>query len=196
VGLYIGLALIVVAIYLAATFNRLVAIRQAVKESWSAIETELTRRFDLIPNLVETVKGYAGHERGTLEAVVKARAAAQEASSKDSVISAQGELTGALGKLMALAESYPELKASENFQQLQGQLSDTETRISQARRFYNANVKELNTAIETFPNMLIAGPMGFKSESYFGSDKEALAPVKVSFAQETARSPEEPKSQG
>jgi LemA protein len=196
VSLYVGLALVALAIFLALTYNRLVALRQAVKESWSAIETELTRRFDLIPNLVETVKGYAGHERGTLEAVVKARAAAQQASSKESVISAQGELSGALGKLIALAESYPDLKASENFQQLQGQLSDTETRISQARRFYNANVKELNTVVETFPNVILAGPMGFKSESYFGAEKEAMEPVKVSFAQDNAKAPEEPKSQG
>src|ERR1700679_2259369 len=116
--------LVVLGLMLTTTYNPLVGLRQNPNQAFADIDVQLKRRFDLIPNLVETVKGYAAHESGTLEAVVKARAATQQASSKESVISAQGELSGALGKLIALAESYPDLKASENFQQLQGQLSD------------------------------------------------------------------------
>ena len=174
---------VLIAVWIIATYNGLVVIRQNVRESWSAIETELRRRYDLIPNLVETVKGYAGHERETLEAVVQARnSAASAPANPEQQAAAQSMLSGALTKLVALSEAYPDLKANENFNRLQAELTDTETRISQARRFYNANVRELNAAIETFPNVLLAGPLGFKGQPYYGLDDQAAAePVKVNF---------------
>jgi LemA protein len=183
-----GLAII---FWMLASYNRLVVIRQNVRESWSAIETELRRRFDLIPNLVETVKGYAGHERETLEAVIKARnaAASTTGGAPAEQAAAQGLLSGALTKLMALSEAYPDLKANENFNRLQTELGDTETRISQARRFYNANVKEMNTSVETFPTVLIAAPMGFRQQPYYGlEDAAAMEPVRVSFGSTSAPS--------
>lgn len=170
-----------------ATYNTLVAKRQEVQESWSAIETELRRRFDLIPNLVETVKGYAGHEHDTLQDVIKARNAAVVQGPLDAQIASQNTLTAALGKLMALSESYPQLKANENFMQLQGELNETETRISQARRFYNANVKEYNTAVQSFPAAIIASLLGFKMQPYYAIDNpDAYDPVKVSFSKPAA----------
>lgn len=174
----------IIALWLIGTYNKLVHLRQNVRESWSAIETELRRRYDLIPNLVETVKGYAGHERETLEAVIAARnSAAAISGAPEAQAQAQNVLTGALTKLMALSEAYPELKANENFSHLQKELGETETRISQARRFYNANVREMNTAVETFPSVLVAGPFGFKPQTYFGiEDPAAFEPVRVSFS--------------
>jgi len=174
----------VIALWMVGTYNQLVTIRQSVRESWSAIETELRRRYDLIPNLVETVKGYAGHEKDTLEAVIKARnSAAAVSGAPEAQALANNALTGALTKLMALSEAYPQLKANENFNQLQNALNDTETRISQARRFYNATVREMNTAVESFPSVLIAGPMGFKPQTYFGiEDPNAFDPVKINFS--------------
>ena len=174
---------IAIVIWMLSSYNKLVVLRQNVRESWSAIETELRRRYDLIPNLVETVKGYAGHERETLEAVIKARnAAASVGGGPSEQAAAQGLLSGALTKLMALSEAYPELKANENFSRLQTELGETETRISQARRFYNANVKEMNTAVETFPTVLIAAPMGFHGQAYYGlDDAAAMEPVRVNF---------------
>jgi LemA protein len=170
-------------VYIAITYNRLVVMRQNVRESWSAVETELRRRFDLIPNIVETVKGYASHERDTLEAVIQARnSAASALGSPEAQAGAQNMLTGALGKLFALSEAYPQLKANENFNQLQGELAETETRISQARRFYNANVRDYNSAIESFPNNTFATGFGFTSQPYFGIDNpEAFEPVAVNF---------------
>lgn len=181
IGMVIFLA--VIAVWMMGTYNQLVMLRQSVRESWSAIETELRRRYDLIPNLVETVKGYAGHEKETLESVIQARnSAAAVSGAPEAQAQAQTALTGALTKLMALSEAYPDLKANQNFNHLQQQLGDTETRISQARRFYNANVRDLNTAVETFPSVLIAGPMGFRPETYFGIDNaEAYEPVKINF---------------
>jgi len=174
---------VVILIWVIGTYNRLVQLRQNVRESWSAIETELRRRYDLIPNLVETVKGYATHEKDTLEAVIAARnSAVSNVSSPEAQAAAQNVLTGALTKLMALSEAYPQLKANENFNQLQRELGDTETRISQARRFYNANVREMNTACETFPSVVIANNTGFKPQPYFGiDDPAAFEPVKVGF---------------
>jgi LemA protein len=158
-------------------------MRNNVRESWSAIATELKRRFDLIPNIVETVKGYASHERETLEAVIKARnTAVSNIGSPEALAGSQNILSNALGKMMALSEAYPQLKANENFNQLQSELTDTETRISQARRFYNANVRDYNSALESFPNVLFAFPLGFKPEVFFGiEDPAAFEPVKVSF---------------
>jgi LemA protein len=180
-GVLIVLALI--AMWMIGTYNRLVRMRQDVRESWAAIETELRRRYDLIPNLVETVKGYAAHEHDTLEDVIKARnSAISTAATPDAQAGAQNFLTGALGKLIALSEAYPQLKANDNFNQLQKELSDTETKISQARRFYNANVREFNSATETFPNVLIANSFGFKPQTYFGiDDAAAFEPVAIKF---------------
>jgi len=172
-------------------YNRLVSMRQEVRESWSAIETELRRRFDLIPNLVETVKGYAGHERETLDAVIKARNAANFSGPIEAQVNSQNALTQALGRLIALSEAYPQLKANENFNQLQRELSDTESRISSARRFYNANVKELNTACESFPTLLIARGFGFHPQPYFGiEDHRAFEPVSVNFGSGEATIPQ------
>jgi LemA protein len=164
-------------------YNRLVRLRQNVRESWSAIDTELRRRYDLIPNLVETVKGYAAHERGTLEAVIAARNAAV-ANNGPPAEQAKTEnvLTGALRQLFALAEAYPQLKANESFNQLQAQLGETEGRISQSRRFYNANVREMNTAVESFPSSVLASSFGFQHEQYFEIDEPAArGPVQVKF---------------
>jgi LemA protein len=180
IGLLVGA--VVISLFVMGSYNRLVRLRQETREAWSAIETELRRRYDLIPNLVETVKGYAGHERETLEAVVKARNAAVLSGPVEQQVQSQNVLGQALGRLMALSEAYPQLKANENFNALQSQLSETETRISQARRFYNAVVKELNTTCESFPTVLIAGPFGFHGQPYFGiEDAAAFEPVQVSF---------------
>jgi LemA protein len=175
---------VAIVIWMIVSYNSLVILRQNVRESWSAIETELRRRYDLIPNLVETVKGYAGHEKETLEGVIKARnQAAATTGQPAEQAAAQSILTGALTKLVALSEAYPDLKANQNFIQLQNELGETETRISQARRFYNANVKAMNASIETFPTVLIATPMGFKEQPYFGLDDPLAAePVRINFS--------------
>jgi LemA protein len=173
----------VIAFMVIGIYNRLVRTRQNVRESWSAIDTELRRRYDLIPNLVETVKGYATHERETLENVIKARnAAIANTGSPADQAQTENMLTGALRQVFALSEAYPQLRANENFNQLQAQLGETETRISQARRFYNANVREMNTAIESFPSSLIASNFGFRPEQYFEIDEPAArGPVAVKF---------------
>lgn len=174
--------LVLLVLYFIGTYNQLVAARQNVRESWSAIETELRRRFDLIPNLVETVKGYASHEHSTLEAVITARNKGIASGTPQGAAEAANQLSGALGKLIALSEAYPDLKANQNFNQLQAELGETETRISQARRFYNANVREFNTTIESFPACLVANTGGFRPEVYFGIDNaDAFEPVKINF---------------
>jgi LemA protein len=157
------------ALFLITTYNRLVTLRQRVREAWSDIDVQLKRRHDLIPNLVETVKGYAGHERQTLESVTQARTAAVQASGAGPEQRAQAEnmLTAALRQLFALAEAYPQLRAVESFNQLQEELTATEDKISFARRFYNGNVRDYNTALMTFPTNTLAGMFGFTSEQYF-----------------------------
>jgi LemA protein len=182
--IWIALIVIVAIILLAGVviFNKLVRLRQNVKESWSAIDTELKRRYDLVPNLVETVKGYAGHERQTLEAVINARAAAAgNNGSPAAQVGTEDSLAGALRNLFIVAERYPELKADQQFRRLQQELSETETRISQARRFYNANVREMNTAVQSFPTSLLAAPFGFHAESYFETTDPERAAVAVQF---------------
>ena len=161
--------LVLVALFLVFTYNRLVTLRQRVKEAWSDIDVQLKRRWDLVPNLVETVKGYAAHERQTLEAVVNARNAAIQTAGQGPEQRAQAEnmLTGALRQLFALAEAYPQLRAVESFTQLQEQLTATEDKISFARRFYNGNVRDYNTALMTFPTNLLASTFGFAAEQYF-----------------------------
>ena len=162
------------ALWAVAQYNGLVKLRNLVQEAWKQIDVELQRRHDLIPNLVETVKGYAAHEKGTFEEVTNARAAASTPGASPAVQAAQENvLTQALGKLFAVVENYPDLKANVNFQQLQAELTNTEDRIAAGRRFYNANVRTLNTKIETFPTNVIAGMFGFKQAEYFETADDA-----------------------
>lgn len=179
-GLVIVAVLVVFAIGL---YNRLIALRNRVDNAWSQIAVQLKRRHDLIPNLVATVKGYAQHESGTLEAVIAARNAAASAtgSSVEQTAAAENMLTGALRQLFALSESYPELKANENFMSLQNELSDTENKISYSRQFYNDSVMTFNTAIQVFPANILAGIMGFTARTYFEIDEAQSEPVKVEF---------------
>lgn len=174
----------VIVLWLIAAFNRLVTLRNRAREAWSDIEVQLKRRYDLIPNLIETVKGYAKHERETFEKVVQARsqALAGGASPHDQAVK-ENMLTGALKSIFALAEAYPDLKANTNFLELQRELSDTENKVQAARRFFNSNVMELNNKIETFPSNLVAGSFGFKKEEFFDLDETPAQrePVKVSF---------------
>ncbi len=178
-GILVALVILIVGIY-----NRLVALRQTTNQAWSDIEVQLKQRQDLVPQLVNTVKGYAAHEKETFEEVVRARQAAVSADSVNTQAVAEGMLTQALGKLFALAEAYPELKANENFLQLQDQLADVENKIAAARRFYNNSVQEYNTGREQFPAVLIAGPFGFNPRDFFEAPegRDALMePVNVEF---------------
>jgi LemA protein len=171
---YVLLALVVLVpvAWLVSTYNSLVRLRQYVRESWSGIDTELKRRYNLIPNLVETVKGYTAHERATLEQVVQARAdAVASTGSPASQAKDENVLVGSLRQLLAVAENYPGLKASANFLSLQKELANTEDRIQAARRFYNANVRDLNTRVEVFPSNIIAGLSGFKTAEFFEIDQ-------------------------
>ena len=180
--LYIVLAVAVVfVLWLVGVFNLLVRSRNRVKESWSDIDVQLKRRYDLIPNLIETVKGYAEHERATLDAVIQARSKAMGAQTVGEHAQAENMLSGALKSLFALSENYPQLRAVESFTKLQDELSDTENKIQAARRFYNTNVLELNTKIEQFPTNLIASSFGFKKEEFFQTAEGEREPVKVSF---------------
>ena len=165
---WIVLGVIVVLVLFAfAAYNRLVALSQRVNQAFADIDVQLKQRHDLIPNLVETVKGYASHERGTLDDVVKARNSAMSAQGPAQVSAAENALSGALRQLFALSEAYPDLKASQNFQQLQSQLSDIENKIAAARRFFNNAVQEYNTGIQQFPAVLLAGPFGFTPKDFF-----------------------------
>jgi LemA protein len=172
-------AIVVVVLVLISVYNRLVTLRQRTGQSWSDISVQLKQRHDLVPNLVETVKGYAAHERGTLEAVTQARNAAVSASSGGPAAQAQAEnmLSGALRQLFALSEAYPQLKANENFMQLQAQLSDIENKIAASRRFYNNAVQEYNSAIQQFPAVILAPQLGFKASAFFELDEGEKAAV-------------------
>jgi LemA protein len=173
-GLIVALVLWIIVIY-----NGLVAMRQRVNQSFADVDVQLRQRHDLIPNLVETVKGYAAHERGTLDAVVKARNAAMAASGPDAKVAAENMLTGALRGLFALAEAYPNLKANENFRQLQDQLADIENKLAAARRFFNNAVQEYNTGIQQFPAALFAAALGFGQKEFFdlGEDRKTVSEV-------------------
>ena len=174
--------MVVLGLWLAGAFNALVRSRNRVKESWSDIDVQLKRRYDLIPNLVEAVKGYAAHEQGVLENVIKARSAAMGAHSVKEHGQAENILSGALKSLFALAEAYPQLRAVESFTKLQDELTDTENKIQAARRFYNTNVMTLNTQIEQFPTNIVANMFGFKKADFFELNEEvAREPVKVAF---------------
>jgi LemA protein len=159
--------IVVIAIWLMAIYNGLVAMRQRVNQSFADIDVQLKLRHDLIPNLVETVKGYAAHERGTLEAVVQARNAAIAAPGVEQKVQAENMLTGALRQLFALSENYPNLKANANFQQLQSDLSDIENKLAAARRFFNNAVQEYNTGIQQMPAALFAASFGFHPQTFF-----------------------------
>ena len=167
-------------------YNGLVTSRMRVRESWSGIDVQLKRRSSLIPNLVETVKGYAAHEREVFENVTKARAALMSAGDAKAAAEANNQLTGALKTLFAVAENYPQLRASENFMQLQKELSDIESKIAYARQFYNGNVMSYNTRIQIFPNVLVARPLGFNPADFFAATEEEKADVKVSFEKKPA----------
>jgi len=173
---------VLLALYVIALFNGLVRKRNRVDNAWAQIEVQLKRRRDLIPNLVETVKGYAAHERGTFEAVTQARAAAAGAQTPAAIGAAEGMLSQALGRLFAVAEAYPELKANQNFLDLQSQLRDTEDKIAISRQVYNDTVLTFNNAIQVFPAVLVAGVLGFAKRDFFeienAGDRE---PPAVSF---------------
>lgn len=186
-GTILLVAVVAIAGYVIVIYNGLVRARQMVKEAWSGIDVQLKRRADLIPNLIETVKGYAGHERSTLEEVTQLRTRAQSIAPDDVAGRAQveGMLSQALGRLLAVAEAYPDLKANQNFLQLQAELSDLENKIAASRRFFNNAVQEYNTAIQQFPAVLIAGSFGFTERTFFEleeSERAAVqAPPQVSF---------------
>ncbi|MBP6997235.1 MAG: LemA family protein [Phycicoccus sp.] len=185
----IGLA-VVIGLWGVGIYNGLVKLRNLVQEAWRQIDVELTRRHDLIGNLVETVKGYAAHERGTLEDVIRARSAAMVPNqTPGQQATSENLLSQALGRLIAVAEAYPDLKANQNFMALQNELTSTEDRIAAARRYYNANVRELNTKTETFPNNLVAGMFNIGRAEYFEADEAARAPVQVDFGQRDASIP-------
>jgi LemA protein len=170
-------------LYVIGIYNRLVRLRALVKEGFSGITVQLRRRADLIPNLVEAVQGYATHEREVFEQVSKARAASMSAGSVEATAQADAQLTGLLGRLFAVAEAYPELKANQNFLQLQDQLASIETELQSARRYYNATVRDLNSTIQSFPPVLIARPAGFTEEPFYQDDDPAIQSApKVSFA--------------
>ncbi|MEI2776275.1 MAG: LemA family protein [Tetrasphaera sp.] len=179
VGIVVLLGLWAVGVY-----NGLIKLRNLVQEAWRQIDVELKRRHDLIGNLVETVKGYAAHERGTLEDVMKARSAAMAGGqSPGQQAQTEGMLSAALGRLIAVAEAYPDLKANQNFLALQNELTSTEDRIASARRYYNANVRELNTKVETVPSNFVAGMFNVQRAEYFEVEGAERDPVKVDFGQ-------------
>jgi LemA protein len=178
--LIFGVLLLLVLIAI-STYNSLVVKRNRVKNSWAQIDVQLKKRFDMVPNLVETVKGYAKHEAGTLEAIIKARNQYISASTPEEMMNANTEMTGALSRLFALAESYPDLKANTNFMELQKELSELEEKIAYARQFYNDTVLMYNNAIQVVPANIIASLFGFREEPYFKADEAERLNVKVQF---------------
>ena len=176
-----GGIVLIVLIYIFALYNALVTLRVRIKEAWSGIEVQLKRRSSLIPNLIETVKSYAKHEKSVFENVTKARSAMLSAKNPRQAAAAENMLTGALKTLFAVAEDYPDLKASNNFKELQEELSDTETKIAASRQFYNSNVMEYNTKIQVFPSILIARLFNLQKEDFFEADEAAKEEIKVKF---------------
>ncbi len=176
--------IVIIVIWIVLSYNRLVTLVNRAKEAWADIDVQLKRRYDLIPNLVNTVKGYATHESTAFEKVTQARAAAMGATSLADKGQAEATLAGALKSVFAIAEAYPDLKANQNFLSLQGELTDTEDKIQAARRFYNGNVRDLNTAIQVFPGNMIAGVFHFVAMEFFqldAADAAAKEPVQVKF---------------
>jgi LemA protein len=172
---------VLLALYLVVSYNGLVSLRNRIENAWAQIDVQLTRRYDLIPNLVETVKGYAAHERETLDAVIQARNAGMGAQGPHDQANAENQLTGALKSLFALSEAYPDLKANQNFGQLQEELTGTEGRIAYARQFYNDSVYRYNTKVQSFPANILAGMFRFSEREYFQADDESRGPTQVSF---------------
>lgn len=181
-GWIILVVVVLLVVVVVSGYNSLVSLRNKVKDQWSQIDVQLKKRADLIPNIVETVKGYAKHEKETLEGVIKARNALNTASSVEEEIAANNQITGALNKLFALSEAYPELKANENFMSLQKDLKDVEEKISYARQFYNDTVMTYNNKVQMFPSNIIASLFGFKESKFFELDNEKDRETpKVSF---------------
>ena len=180
--LIVILAVVVAAaLYVIVAYNGLVSLRNRIENAWAQIDVQLKRRYDLIPNLVETVKGYASHERETLDRVIQARNAGIAASSPHEQAEAENQITGALKSLFALSEAYPDLKANQNFAQLQEELTGTEGRIAYARQFYNDTVYRYNTKIQSFPANVLANTFRFSEREYFQADDESRGPTQVSF---------------
>lgn len=181
--MYVLIVVALLIVWLIIMFNSLVRGRNQVEEAWSDISVQLKRRYDLIPNLVSTVQGYASHEAGVFEKVTAARTAAMGAGSMDDKLAKENALSSSLKSLFAVAEAYPELKANQNFLQLQSDLTDTEDKIQAARRFYNGNVRDYNTKLQVFPTNLFASMFGFAKKDFFGIDESGpeAQPVKVQF---------------
>lgn len=187
--LYVILGLVaLLVLWLIGVFNGLVTLKNRIKEAWSDIDVQLKRRYDLIPNLIETVKGYAKHEKQVFEEVTKARTAAMKAQGAHDKAEAENMLSDTLKSLFAVSENYPQLKANENFLQLQQELTDTEDKIEAARRFYNGNVRDYNIKIQVFPNNMVAGMFGFHGEEFFKAEEGEREAVKVSFDDEDKKS--------
>ena len=174
---------VLLALIVAAMYNKLVRLRNRAENAWAQVDVQLRRRYDLVPNLVEAVKGYAAHERGTFDEVTKARTAAQQAQTVEQQAQAENVLTAALGRLFAVAEAYPQLRATENFQQLQAQLSDVESNIAVARQVYNDTVLSYENALETFPTSVIAGMFNFRPREYFQTEEGTREAPRVDFGQ-------------
>ncbi|HRN96202.1 MAG TPA: LemA family protein [Candidatus Levybacteria bacterium] len=177
----LGGLVVLLLLFLWFTYNSLVTLRERIREAFSSIDIQLKRRTDLIPNLIETVKGYAKHEKGVFEEVTKARTSLMKADSAHEKADANNMLTDALKSLFAVAEAYPDLKATDNFKHLQEELSDTEDKIAYSRQFYNSNVLSYNTKIKTVPTNFVAGAFGFKEEEFFETSAGEREPVKVDF---------------
>jgi LemA protein len=178
----IGGIVLLFGLFVAAVYNGLIRSRVRTREAWSGIDVQLKRRADLVPNLVETVRGYAAHERETFDSVTRARAMLQQAQGPAQAAEANNQLTQALRSLFAVAENYPELRASENFMALQRELSDIEEKIAYARQFYNRNVTDFNTRIQVFPNVMIANMFSFQRFEFFEAEEEAREAPQVSFS--------------
>ncbi len=181
VWIIVAAVVVVLLLFVVGNYNGLVSLRNKVKDQWAQIDVQLKRRFDLIPNLVETVKGYAKHESETLEKVIQARNSFTAAKTPEEEIKANGELSNAISKIFALAESYPDLKANTNFTKLQDELKETEDKISYSRQFYNDNVMAYKNKIEMFPSNIIAGMFGFKPEPFFEASEKEKENVSVKF---------------
>jgi LemA protein len=191
--------LVLLVLFLVGMFNKLVRLRNRAENAWAQVDVQLRKRYDLIPNLVETVKGYAAHERGTFEAVTNARTAAQQAQGVQQQAEAENVLTAALGRLFAVAEAYPQLRATENFQQLQAQLADVEQNIAVSRQVYNDTVLSYDNALETVPTNIIAGMFHFNPREYFQTEDATRAAPQVSFTDapppaSPAAAPSQPES--
>ena len=192
VAIIIVAIIVVLLLVLVAMFNKLVRLRNRAENAWAQVDVQLRKRYDLIPNLVETVKGYASHERETFEAVTAARTAAQQAQGVQQQAQAENMLTAALGRLFAVAEAYPQLRATENFQQLQAQLSDVESNIAVARQVYNDTVLSYDNALQTVPTNIIAGIFNFNPREYFQTEEATREAPRVDFGQSAPAAPTPP----